>query len=205
MRCRQLKLKPEEDVLVMVTDIFDEKMFVDPTSFSGVDTQTMKNLSNLVQQLNNVVSTIADKEEELKELRAEKQRLSIDIIPQVMDEMGTERVDVEGGSVSLRPFISASIPKDEEKKQKAFDCLREYGLGSIIKNDVVLTFEKGEDNVAKSLIADLEQKGFEPETKTHVHPSTLKATLRTCVEDGKPIDLDPFNAFIARTAVITAK
>ena len=70
---------------------------------------------------------------------------------------------------------------------------------------IVIPFGKGEDNVAKSLIVDLREKGFEPETKTHVHPSTLKSTIRDCVEKGLPIDLDAFSAFVARTAVVTAK
>ena len=189
----------------MKTDIFDENMFADPTSFNNVNTQTTQELSNLVKQLNDVTQEIAAIESRLKDLRAEKQRLSIEQIPSVMDEMGAERIDVEGASVSLRPFVSASIPKDEEKKQKAFACLREYGLESIIKNDVVIPFGKGEDNVAKSLIVDLREKVFEPETKTHVHPSTLKSTIRDCVEKGLPIDLDAFSAFVARTAVVTAK
>ena len=60
----------------MKTDIFDENMFADPTSFNNVNTQTTQELSNLVKQLNDVTQEIAAIESRLKDLRAEKQRLS---------------------------------------------------------------------------------------------------------------------------------
>ena len=52
---------------------------------------------------------------------------------------------------------------------------------------------------------DLETKGFHPESKTHIHASTLKAFVKERVENGKPIDLDLFGAFVAKTADIKRK
>ena len=54
MRCRQLKLKPEEDVLAMQQSetIFDEEMFADADTLSGVDADGGKHLSVLVRRLN---------------------------------------------------------------------------------------------------------------------------------------------------------
>jgi hypothetical protein len=187
----------------MMTDIFEENMFAEASTLDKVDTQTGKQLSNLVIKLNDVASDILKTEEALKQLKAEKQRLSIDMIPQVMDEMGIERVDVEGATVTLKPFVSASIPKD--RRGEAFNWLRENGLDDIIKNDVVLSFGRGEDNVAGSLMVDLENKGYHPESKTHIHAMTLKAFVRERVENGLPIDLDLFGAFVARTADVRRK
>jgi hypothetical protein len=51
----------------------------------------------------------------------------------------------------------------------------------------------------------LREKGFDPSTKTHVHPSTLKAFVKERVTDGKPIDLDMFGAFIANAAQLRRK
>jgi|TARA_R100001129_G_C5272191_1_gene234474 hypothetical protein len=192
--------KPEEDVLVMKTDIFEDNMFVDADTLSDVDAEETKNLSSLVQQLNGVTSKIEKCEENLKTLKKEKQRLSMETIPELMDEMGIERLDVEGATVSLKPFVSASIPTN--RRQEAYTWLRENGLDDIIKNDVVLSFNRGEDNVAGSLMGELEERGFHPESKTHIHSMTLKAFVKERVEKGLPIDLDMFGAFVARTADI---
>ena len=198
--CYLSTFKPEEDVLVMKTDIFEDNMFVDADTLSDVDAEETKNLSSLVQQLNGVTSKIEKCEENLKTLKKEKQRLSMETIPELMDEMGIERLDVEGATVSLKPFVSASIPTN--RRQEAYTWLRENGLDDIIKNDVVLSFNRGEDNVAGSLMGELEERGFHPESKTHIHSMTLKAFVKERVEKGLPIDLDMFGAFVARTADI---
>ena len=134
----------------MKTDIFEENMFVDSDTLNNVNVEETKNLSSLVQQLNDVSSKITKCEEHLKVLKKEKQRLSLETIPELMDEMGIERLDVDGATVTLKPFVSASIPSD--RRQEAYTWLRENGLDDIIKNDVILSFSRGEDNVAGSLM-----------------------------------------------------
>jgi len=184
-------------------NIFDEDMFADAETLAGVDADSGKQLSNLVRRLNDYQQQIDDAEEHLKELKKEKQRIAFEQIPMLMDEMGIERVDVDGATVQLKPFVSASIPAD--RKQEAFNWLREHGLDDIIKNDIIVSFGRGQDNMAGDVMYDLEQKGFHPEQKTHIHAMTLKAFVKERVENGLPIDLDMFGAFVARTADVKRK
>mgnify|MGYP001191099387 CR=1 FL=1 len=192
--------KPEEDILAMkqIDQILDEDMFADAGALDGVDANATKSLSDLVKHLRDKNEQIIQCEEYLKQLKAEKQRIATEQIPMLMDEMGIERVDVDGATVQLKPFVSASIPAD--RRQEAFAWLREHGLDDIIKNDVIVSFGRGEDNVAGDVMYDLEQKGFHPEKKTHIHAMTLKAFVKERVEKGLPIDLDMFGAYVARTA-----
>jgi seryl-tRNA synthetase len=183
--------------------ILDEDLFVDQESFKDISTETGKTLSNLVKSINRVSKEIEDTENHLKALKAEKQKLAFETIPNLMDEMGIDRVDVDDATVSLKTVISASIPVDN--REKAFSWLRENGLGDIIKNDVTLSFSMGEDNMAKDLIVDLEQRGFTPSSKTYIHPMTLKAFIGERVEKGLTVDYDLFGAFVARTAHIGRK
>jgi hypothetical protein len=120
-----------------------------------------------------------------------------------MDEMGVERLDVDGLTVERRMVVSASIPVD--RRDEAYTWLRENHLDDIIKNDVVLSFGKGQDNQAGDVVGLLKDRGFDPSTKTHVHPSTLKAFVKERITDGKPIDLDMFGAFVNNTAQIKRK
>lgn len=185
-----------------MTDIFDD-IFDEAGALGNVDTETGKNLSGLVRSLRNVEQQIADTEQHLKTLKAEKHKLSVELIPSLMDEMGVERIDVDGVTVSRKMMVHASIPVD--RREDAFSWLREQGLDDIIKNDVIVSFGKGEDNIAGDVIGMLEERGFEPSTKTHIHPSTLRAFVKERVETGKPIDLDMFGAFVANTAEIKRK
>tara|TARA_R110002012_G_scaffold231587_2_gene404267 strand:- start:6374 stop:6967 length:594 start_codon:yes stop_codon:yes gene_type:complete len=190
---------PEEETLM---DIFED-LIDEGDKFASVDTGTGKQLSDLVRQLRSVEQNIEDAELNLKALKAEKHRLSVENIPALMDEMGVDRLDVDGVSVSRKMIVHASIPQD--RKEEAFEWLRDNGLDDIIKNDVTCSFGKGEDNIAGDVVGLLHEKGFDPKTKTHVHPSTLKAFVKERIVDGKPIDLDMFGAFIANAAEIRRK
>jgi len=185
-----------------MSDIFDD-IFDESEALANVDTGTGRQLSDLVRKLRSVEDQIADAELHLKSLKAEKHKLSIENIPALMDEMGVERLDVDGVTVTRKMMVHASIPVD--RREEAFDWLRSEGLDDIIKNDVSLSFGKGEDNLAGDVIGMLRDRGFDPSTKTHIHPSTLKAFVKERVTDGKPIDLDMFGAFIANAAEIKRK
>lgn len=185
-----------------MTDIFDD-IFDDAEAFGNVNTDTSKTLSDLVRKLRSVEQQIDDTEDHLKSLKQEKHKLSTESIPQLMDEMGIERLDVDGVTVTRKLIIHAAIPA--ERRDEAFDWLRQHGLDDIIKNDVTLSFGKGEDNVAGDVVASLRDRGLDPQLKTHVHPMTLKAFVKERFEDGKPIDLDMFGAFITNAAEIRRK
>ena len=182
----------------MAEKIFDE-MF-DDTTLDKVQKGDMKTLSSLVKDLDQLTIDINEKEEELKSLKLQKHLMSTEQIPAMMDEMGVQRLDVENLSVSLKPLINASIP--QTRRDEAYQWLRDNGLDDIIKNDVIMSFGKGEDNMAGDIMYELEQRGMHPEKKTHIHSMTLKAFIRERVEKGLPIDLDLFGAFVARTADI---
>jgi hypothetical protein len=186
----------------LMEDIFED-FFDEAAAMSNVNVDTGKNLSALVRSLRDVERRIEDAEAHIKTLKQEKHKLSVENIPALMDEMGVERLDVDGLTVERKMIVAASIPV--ANKDQAFAWLREQGLDDIIKNDVTLTFGKGEDNLAGNLVGLLQEKGYDPRTKTHVHPSTLKAFVKERVMDGKPIDLDMFGAFISNAAQIKRK
>lgn len=183
-------------------DIFDD-IFDTSQALAGVDAEVGKSLSQLVKQVTQLDKKIDDWEGQIKILKDQRKRITHDRIPGLMDEMGVEKIEVEGASVSCKPVVHASIPVP--RKEEAFAWLRENGLDGIIKNDVVVTFGKGEDNIAGNLIGQLQEKGFDPKTKTHIHASTLKAFVKERVTAGKHIDLDMFGAFVSSAAEIKRK
>jgi hypothetical protein len=183
-------------------DIFED-IFDEAGALGSVDASTGKTLSDLVRKLRAVEDNISDTEKHLKALKAEKQKLSVENIPALMDEMGVERLDVDGVTVTRKMMVHASIPKD--RKDEALGWLRSEGLDDIIKNDVTCSFGKGEDNIAGDVLGMLQERGYDASAKTYVHPMTLKAFVKERMESGKPIDLDMFGAFVANAAEIRRK
>ena len=183
-------------------DIFED-IFDEAGALGSVDASTGKTLSDLVRKLRAVEDNISDTEQHLKALKAEKQKLSVENIPALMDEMGVERLDVDGVTVTRKMMVHASIPKD--RKDEALGWLRSEGLDDIIKNDVTCSFGKGEDNIAGDVLGMLQERGYNASAKTYVHPMTLKAFVKERMESGKPIDLDMFGAFVANAAEIRRK
>ena len=182
--------------------IYDD-MFDESAALESINPETTKSLSGLVKQLRVTEQQIEDAETHLKSLKQDKKKLSTQLIPDLMDEMGVERVDVDGLTVTKKQIVAASIPVD--KRELAFDWLRERGLDDIIKNDVVVTFGRGQDNLAKDAFWTLKDKGLDPSTKTHIHPMTLKAFLKDRMENGQEVDLDLFGAFLSNVVEIKRK
>jgi len=186
----------------MSDDIFED-IFDEAEALQSVDGETTTELSGHVRQLRSLEDQIADAEQHIKALKQQKHSLSTEIIPTLMDQMGVERLDVDGVSVVRKNVVHASIPKD--RKDEAFEWLREHQLDDIIKNDVTCSFGRGQDNEAGDVIGQLRERGYDPQQKTHIHPMTLKGFVRERIENGQDIDLDLFGAYILNTAEIKRK
>ena len=185
-----------------MTDIFDE-IIDESERLESVKTKTMTELSGLVRNLDKVNKEIELHENHLKQLKQQKQKLSTEQLPSLMDEMGVERIDVDGVVVEKKQIVAASIPV--ARRDEAFAWLRERNLDSIIKNDVICSFEKGQDNLAKSTVAMLKENGFKPQIKTHIHPQTMKGFVRTRLENAQELDLELFGVFLSNIVDIRRK
>ena len=83
----------------------------------------------------------------MKSLKSEIQKVSGDIIPTMMSEMGLAELKLHDGS-HLKVSTSYRATITEANKEAAFNWLRENGLGDIIKNEISVSFGRNEDNKA---------------------------------------------------------
>ena len=138
-------------------------------------------LANKVQQLKDLEDEIANAEASVKKLKEKANILSQFEIPQMMEEMNITKLKLKDGeTVEVSNFYSASIVDQDA----AFQWLRENGRGDIIKNDITVTFGRGEDNKAAQYAVLAKGQGYEPVQKVGVHPQTLKGVVRECNESG---------------------
>tara|TARA_R110000744_G_scaffold187408_3_gene306878 strand:+ start:100 stop:678 length:579 start_codon:yes stop_codon:yes gene_type:complete len=182
-------------------DVWSE-ITADANAFKNVTTDGGKELSQLVKSASDLIKDIKDKEDDLKLLKAKKQRYEYELIPAKMAEMGIDKLTVDGNTVSLTTFVQATMPKDPMDKERAIGHLRDIGAEDFIKNQVQISFGINEDNSARSLQVELENKGHDTTARTWVEPSTLKKLVRERVEANQPIDLELFKAYVGQTAKI---
>ena len=169
-------------------------------AFDGLTTDGGSELSSLIRIVSDVGEQLSKAEAAVKALKLKKDQYLYELIPAKMAEMGMTKVEVDGSKVSLRTFVSGTMPKDPLAKENALAHLRTIGAGDFIQNVLSVSFGVTEDNSAKSLHADLEAKGFQPEAKTWVHPMVLKKLIRERVEANQEIDLEIFNAHVGTLA-----
>ena len=163
-----------------------------------------KTLSDEVIKLRNLEDQVKASEEHTKTLKEKARELSQIVIPQMMKEMNITKLKLkDGASIEVSNFYSAKIIP--EKQEAAFNWLRSNGLGDIIKNDVTVTFGRGEDNKAMAYATLAKGQGYEPVQKIGVHAQTLKAVVRERTESGQEMPADLFNPFVGNQTKITRR
>lgn len=169
---------------------------------SITQTNDAKALSDQVIKLRDLEDHIKVVEENLKQLKKQADTLSGEVIPTMMTEMNISTMKLaDGSAIEVKPVYGASIPL--EKKEEAFNWLRENGLGDLIKNEVTVSFGRNEDNKAADYAVLAQGQGYQPTQKLKVEPMTLKALVRERVEKGLDMPSDLFNVFAGNRTKIT--
>ena len=167
-------------------------------------TTNIKTLSDQVLKLRAMEDQLKIMEEALKTKKKEIDRVSGEVIPTMLSEMGLSQLKLaDGSSVDVRPFYSANI--SVQNKDKAYSWLRTNGLGDIIKNDISVSFGRNEDNKAAKYAELAKSHGFQPTQKLKVEPMTLKALVRERIEAGKEMPTEIFNIFVGNKTTIKRK
>jgi len=167
-------------------------------------TTNIKTLSDQVLKLRAMEDQLKIMEEALKTRKKEIDRISGEVIPTMLSEMGLSQLKLaDGSSVDVKPFYSATI--SAQNKDKAYSWLRTNGLGDIIKNEISVSFGRNEDTKAAEYADLAKGQGYQPTQKLKVEPMTLKALVRERIEAGKEMPTDIFNVFVGNRTKITRK
>ena len=167
-------------------------------------TENLTSLANQVKTLRNLEDQVKTDEELLKDKKKELERLSGEVIPTLLSEMGISSLKLaDGSAVDVKPYYAANISL--KNREEAYNWLRSNGLGDIIKNEITVSFGKDEDNKATTYVNLAKGQGYQPTQKLKVESSTLKALVRERIENGKDMPTDIFNVFVGNRTKITRK
>ena len=167
-------------------------------------TENIKSLASQVKSLKELEDELKADEESLKNKKKEIERISGEVIPTMLSEMGLSSLKLaDGSAVDVKPYYAANI--SIANREAAYSWLRSNGLGDIIKNDITVSFGRNEDNKAAEYANLARGQGFEPTQKLKVEPMTLKALVRERIENSLDMPMDIFNVFVGNRTKITRK
>ena len=167
-------------------------------------TDDIDKLANKIKEMQAIQKDIEQNEEYLKQKKKDLEQISGEAIPTMLSEMGLSYLKLaDGSSVEVKTNYSATITL--ANKEKAFNWLRENGLGDIIKNELTVSFGRNEDNKAAEYAELAKGQGYQPTQKLKVEPMTLKALVRERIEAGKPLPTEIFYVFIGNKTTIKRK
>ena len=167
-------------------------------------TENIKSLADEIKKLRDLEDQVKAEEQALKDKEKEIERISGEVIPTLLSEMGLSSLKLaDGSAVDVKPYYSANISL--KNREAAYNWLRQNGLGDIIKNEISVSFGRGEDNKAAEYANLAKGQGFQPTQKLKVEPMTLKALVRERIENGKDMPMDIFNVFVGNRTKLTRK
>ena len=203
----------------MSDDTFDilgaDDMFLleDAELTSQVSDSQLESVQALGNQHLKINQAIDRCEEVLKNLKEKNKRITDDLLPKKLQEIGLMSITLSTGEViEMSSIVQANMPKaDTEEYPKAIGWLERNDLSDIVKKDVIAKFGKGEGDIAQRVFDAIvrETNGQAPvEMKESVNYMTLNSVLKQRMAKGLPMpseSQDGFSIYIGPRAKIVKK
>ena len=169
-----------------------------------IERTDIQTLADYCKELAELENTIGNLEDQVKQNKEKADKISSEVIPNLLAEQGLSSLKLADGSgVEVKKSYSCTVKKDSV--ESAYTWLRDNGLGDLIKNEVAVQFGKGEDNKAEQLLGLAAEQGYEPTQKQKVEPMTLKALYRERIEAGLDMPSEFFHTFVKDQTKISRK
>lgn len=177
------------------TDVFEE--------LAAAQGPTPK-LGKLVHEATAIARRLRAMEEELAELSSKFREITERKLPEEMAASGCERFEGKDGSViEIKDFINGSIPKDEDRRTKAFDWLTKNGAEDLIRLSVAFNLDPSQKKAQKAVLAFAKKSGLTYDAAHKVHPQSLYAFVRERLESGEQVPVDTLGLYVGKVAKIT--
>ena len=179
-----------------------QQKFVEDAPQQVNELENVRSLSNYVIDLQKLEEEITKEETLLKQKKERADKISSEVIPEIMESMKLKTLKLQDGSaIEVKEVYSATIPV--ANRERAYQWLRENDLGDLIKNEITVSFGRGEDDKATQYASLAEGQGYQPQQKLKVEPMTLKALYRERAESGQDLPSEHFNLFKGNKTKIT--
>lgn len=145
----------------------------------------MKELTKLANSQLRLEAKVQKAEDALKKAKEDLAVVAEVDLPEAMDAADVEEFTMRDGNVvSIKTNYAANISTDREKD--ALRWLIKHKFGSLIRRDLAVQLEKGQNKQAKDIFRFIKKTvpGSRPQDRAWVHGNTLKAFVREQMEAG---------------------
>lgn len=161
-------------------------------------------LGKLVKEAASIARRMATIEDELSELSAKFRAITERQLVEEMAASGCERfTGKDGTQIDIKDFINGSIPKDADRRDKAFDWLKKNGAEDLIRLSVAFNLDPSEKKGQKALLAFAKKSGLTYDAAHKVHPQSLYAFVRERLEGGEQVPVETLGLYVGKVAKIT--
>mgnify|MGYP003624903630 CR=1 FL=1 len=184
-----------------MNDLFEQMEADSASDVESLNTEGVKSIAEVARLLRQKEEEVEKLEGILKEAKKERDKISLEDLPSLLQEIGITSFELSDGSkVKVGAVYGAHIKV--ENREEAFTWLRENAHDDIIKNTVSCEFKRGEDTAAGTFIELVQAEGFDVDQKVEVHSQTLKAFVKEMIEGGKDFPEQLFGAYVGHKATI---
>ena len=165
------------------------------------DNSDMAEVSELVTKLQDMRGKIAEIEDALKALKSDELKLSGEIIPSKLDELGMTTFTLSDGSkIGYRTFYSGGVVKGRE--EEAYEWIIEQGQGHALKGTLDIPFTYEEREKYGMLKEELEAKGFDSTTSFGIHHSTMRSLIGELMQNDIIPPAEIIKSYVGRKTTI---
>ena len=174
---------------------------VEGEAIEATDEQ-IKRISILSERQLELEQSILEAEKALEALRDNHRQVAEVDLPMALDEAQVQRIMTNTGRiVSVSEKLYMSIPKI--RKEECARWLFENGFGSLVQEDVVIRFERGQERRIAELEELLEGAGYDDWTvREQMNTGSVKAAFSERMENGEDVPLELFGGYLRRAAVV---
>jgi len=193
-----LKYKKENKMSDTLTSMFE----ADVPKQESVEKVQIDKISEIADAQVSKKAELTQLEDDVKRAKKEYIQLSQIDLPEAMQEVGMQSFTLsDGSSISVKDQMRASLPK--KNKAEVANWLKEHGAGSLIKDTVVVEFQKGDNSRAEELVDLLIDNGFSNFYEDiNINTGSLKALAKERLAQGEDVPLELMGIFMYQESII---
>ena len=148
----------------------DEEQFAPPKNHNAIAL-----LRDKLEEGAKLAALVNRLDTELKVAKSAYHTIRTETLPEIMRDIGVEKMRVAGWDAELDDLVEGSWPKDSVARVAAESYLKELGASDLLTIKVNLEFPRDHVERAREAMTLLRTAGYAPVYETNVHHATLKA------------------------------